>query len=120
MREGAVDAEQGRLDEAAKAAPAVPLNLDALHAAQKNLADYRAETKEVALCVGFVLGIAVSLAGIRAFASIVDTVPAGNWLFSTVDVLVTGAVLAGGSEGVHQMVNVFSNFLASLADRAKP
>lgn len=120
VRAGAVGAEQGRLDEAAKAAPAVPLNLDALHAAQKNLADYRAETKEVALCVGFVLGIAVSLAGIRSFASIVDAVPAGNWLFSTVDVLVTGAVLAGGSEGVHQMVNVFSNFLASLADRVKP
>jgi hypothetical protein len=61
----------------------------------------------------------VSLAGIRAFAPIVNTVPIGNWLFPTVDVLVTGAVLAGGSEGVHQMVNVFSNFMESLADHAK-
>jgi hypothetical protein len=119
VREGVVDAEQGRLDEAAKAAPATPLNLDALHAAQKNLADFRAETKEIALCVSFVLGIAVSLAGIRAFASIVNAVPAGNWLFPTVDILVTGAVLAGGSEGVHQMVNVFSNFMESLADHVK-
>lgn len=119
VRQGVVDAEQGRLDETGKAAPATPLNLDALHAAQKSLTDFRAETKEIALCVSFVLGIAVSLAGIRAFAPIVNTVPVGNWLFPTVDVLVTGAVLAGGSEGVHQMVNVFSNFMESLADHAK-
>jgi hypothetical protein len=46
-------------------------------------------------------------------------VPAGNWLFPTIDVLVTGAVLAGGSEGVHQMVNVFSNFMESLANHVK-
>lgn len=119
VRQGEVDAEQGRLDEAGKAAPMTPLNLDALHAAQKSLADYRAETKEIALCVSFVLGIAVSLAGVRAFASIVNALPAGNWLFPIVDVVVTGAVLAGGSEGVHKMVNVFSNFMEALADRAK-
>lgn len=119
VRVGVVAAEQGRLDEAGKAVPTTPLNLDALHAAQESLSVFRAETKEIALCVSFVLGIAVSLAGIRAFASIVNAVPGENWLFSTVDVLVTGAVLAGGSEGVHQMVNVLSNFLESLADHAK-
>jgi hypothetical protein len=117
--QAAVDAEQQRLDEAAKAAPTAPLNLDALHQAQKPLADFRAETRQIALCISFVLGTAVSLAGVRAFATIMTPAPPGNWLFPTIDVLVTGAVVAGGSEGVHQIVNVFSNFLSSMAEKAK-
>ena len=88
-------------------------------AAQAALAAYRAVTKEIALCIGFVLGLFVSLAGVRALSSIVNSVPADNWLFPIADIILTGAIIAGGSDGVHQMVNVFTNFLSLASDKAK-
>ena len=40
-------------------------------------------------------------------------------LFRTADVLLTGAVLGGGSDALHQLVSVFTNFMESAAERAK-
>lgn len=40
-------------------------------------------------------------------------------LFRTTDVLMTGAVLGGGSDALHQLVMVFTNFMGTAAKRAK-
>ena len=40
-------------------------------------------------------------------------------LFRTADVLLTGAVLGGGSDALHQLVSVFTNFMESAARRVK-
>ena len=40
-------------------------------------------------------------------------------LFRTTDVLMTGAVLGGGSDALHQLVMVFTNFFQSAAGRVK-
>ncbi len=40
-------------------------------------------------------------------------------LFRTADVLLTGAVLGGGSDGLHQLVSVFTNYMESAAAWAK-
>ncbi len=40
-------------------------------------------------------------------------------LFRTADVLLTGAVLGGGSDALHQLVSVFTNFMESTARRAR-
>jgi len=40
-------------------------------------------------------------------------------LFRTTDVLMTGAVLGGGSDALHQLVLVFTNFFQSAAGRVK-
>jgi len=37
------------------------------------------------------------------------------WAFQIVDVILTGALISGGSDGVHQMVTIFTNF----ADQTK-
>jgi len=79
---------------------------------------YRAETKEIALLVGFVFGIFVSLAGVRALHGLLsDSTPTGT-LFTVADIVVTGAMLAGGSEGIHRMVNAFTSFMDSLSTQA--
>jgi archaellum biogenesis protein FlaJ (TadC family) len=79
---------------------------------------YRTETKEMALLVGFAFGIFVSLAGVRALHGLLaDSAPTGT-LFTVADILVTGAMLAGGSEGIHRMANAFTSFMDSLSSRA--
>ena len=40
-------------------------------------------------------------------------------LFRTVDVLMTGAVLGGGSDALHQMVLVFTNFFERAKGRGE-
>lgn len=115
----AVKGAQEKIDEQTRVTPGAVAYLDGLHAAQRKLADYRSETKELALCVSFVLSLFVSLAGVRAFSSIVGAVPVGNWLFAAADIIVTGAVLAGGTDAIHQMLNVFTNFMGAAADKAK-
>ena len=118
--ESQVDAAQGKMDEQNRVTPGAVAYQTDLHRSQAELASYRAATKEMALSVAFVLGLFVSLAGVRALSAIVVSVPANNWLFPTADVLLTGAIIAGGSDGVHQMVNVVTNFLSAIADKTKP
>ena len=89
----------------------------ALATAGQNKLVYRAETKEIALVVGFAFGLFVSLAGVRALHGLLlDATPAGN-LFAAADILVTGAMLAGGSEGIHRLANAFTSFMDGVSAR---
>jgi len=119
LLEHAVQTEQDRIDAQSKVTPGAIPYLQTLHTAQKNLLDYRSDTKELALCISFIISLIVSIAGVRAFAFIANSVPASNWLFSAVDILVTGAVLAGGTDAIHQMMNVIINLFNNAADKAK-
>jgi hypothetical protein len=116
--EAAVGVEQSKIDAAQKIDAAIPSVSAGLIQANAALTRYRASTKELALCVAFVIGILVSLAGVRALGSLVSATE-GHTLFIAVDILVTGSVLAGGSDGVHKMANVFSNFMDALASKTK-
>lgn len=113
-----VDAEQEKVDAQAKLTPSALPYLTQLHAAQQRLIDYRSDTKELALCVSFILSLFVSLAGVRAFGSIMMPPSPATWFFAAADVIVTGAVLAGGTDAIHQMMNVVTNFLGNAADKA--
>jgi hypothetical protein len=98
-------------------ADAVEAARQALVAARQNKLVYRAETKEIALVVGFVFGLFVSLAGVRALHGLLlDATPTGN-LFTAADIVVTGAMLAGGSEGIHRMANAFTSFMDGVSAR---
>jgi len=105
--------------EALRAQPAALIDLAPLHAAQADLGAYRAVTKEIALCISFVFGLFVSLAGVRALSSIVVGTAGPNWLFTAADILLTGALLAGGSDHIHKIANLFSNFMDAAATKVK-
>jgi hypothetical protein len=99
------------------ATDAVEAARQTLGIASHNKVLYRAETKEIALLVGLVLGTFVSLAGVRALHGLLsDTAPTGK-LLSAADIVVTGAMLAGGSEGIHRMANAFTSFMDGLSAR---
>jgi hypothetical protein len=89
----------------------------ALVTARENKLVYRAETKEIALLISFVFSVFVSLAGVRALHGLLlDATPTGN-LFTVADIVVTGAMLAGGSEGIHRMANAFTSFMDGVSAR---
>jgi hypothetical protein len=67
----------------------------------------------VAFVLAAFLGTFVAVAGVRSLAPLYVQ-PEGKW-FGIVDVLITGFVLAGGSAGIHQIVNVITSFMAALS-----
>ncbi|MGH7391519.1 MAG: hypothetical protein ACREM3_18970, partial [Candidatus Rokuibacteriota bacterium] len=95
----------------------------ALEEAQSLELRYRCVTRQIALATGLVLGFLVSGVGVRALGLLVDPSlngsPAQAAAFRLVDGLLTGGVIAGGSEGIHRVATVFDNFMSATARRAK-
>lgn len=91
--------------------------------------DFKARTQRMAFLTGTAIGVVISALGIRileplldptAFGTGADAIP--GWqqrLVMVADVLFTGAVLGGGSDGMHKLVSVFTNFMDSTAALAK-
>jgi len=86
---------------------------------------YRAETRAAVLPAAFVVGVFLAAIGLRALASLFELrLPDGNpalgglqaSVFQAVDILLTGALLAGGSDGLHTLVTLWRDWMA----RQKP
>jgi hypothetical protein len=92
--------------------------------AQKLIA-HRSTTQRIAFAGGVTLGVVFAALGIRALGLFVDpavfkALPAvQKKLFTVADVLLTGAVLGGGSDGLHKLISVFTTFLDTTAARTK-
>jgi len=95
----------------------------ALEKARRQERQYRCVTRQIVLWVGLGLGLLVSAVGCRALEVLID--PSLTWspaqasAFRLVDVVLTGGVIAGGSEGIHRIATVFDNFMNATAKRAK-
>ena len=87
--------------------------------------EYKSSTQRVALWTGLTLGLLVSAVGIRTLQALVDPTAldqlpkAQAAAFSLLDVLLTGGLIAGGSEGIHKITQVFTNFMEATAEKAK-
>jgi len=114
-----VDNAQDKFDELKIINPQNTPSRGELEAAQQALTEYKGHTKEYAMRIAFVLSMVASMAGVRAFSIILNGYPVYNYFFTTMDIVVTGAVLAGGSEPIHQMANVLNDFMGALSAKAQ-
>lgn len=94
---------------------------DALDEARTARRDQRTNTRRSALPAAIVLGVIISAIGFRALDSLVTVVPPSAedawWVqanvFHAVDIVLTGAVLAGGSDGLHKLMEVYRSVTES-------
>lgn len=88
--------------------------LDKVQKAQDTLSQYKSQTAQLALPAALVLGILISALGIRGLGNFVDKSSfhgqQQSW-FTVADVLLTGSLVGGGSDVVHQVIHAFTNFL---------
>jgi len=101
------------------------LNATDLQAAQEALDEYRGETQRYAFAVGLVLSFCAAVAGIRShwpFLSHPESFAAldshQQVFFRNFDVLVTTALLAGGADGFHAIINSVTGFFQKNGNAA--
>lgn len=87
-------------------------------AMRTNLAAYASETGVVTMGIALVGGILVSAIGVRVLGSLVETLPPeGTFQFGafvTLDVAVTGGLIAGGSKGIHALTQAIGDRLDEI------
>lgn len=82
-----------------------------LELAEADLDKYSDQTKAVVSRLSLLAGIVISLAGVRILQSFADVSLVGKQLslLNAMDVLLTGGLLAGGSEGVYRLTKVYED-----------
>ncbi|NJK36333.1 MAG: hypothetical protein HC825_05750 [Oscillatoriales cyanobacterium RM1_1_9] len=99
-----------------------------------NRREYKSQTRKVALWTALFVGVLLSGVGIRALETLVvlKDFPNGDQpifynqqmgIFRVLDTILTGGLIAGGSEGIHKITQVFTTFLEQtrnqMQDRPK-
>jgi hypothetical protein len=128
------DAEASKLERVVATIRARPADTAAnaqnaadLKAASDAIDEYRGDTQRYAFAVSLTLSVLVSMAGVRALGNFVDANKLKDPVFSQspqylfflcVDVALSAALLAGGADGIHSVVNAVTSFFDRTA--AKP
>ena len=89
---------------------------------------FRIASREIALWVGLLIGIAISAAGVRTLTTFLDPVAInalresnGNQynVLNIVDMTITGSMLAGGSEAINKLTKAYNSFMQATTEKAK-
>ena len=86
-----------------------------LQSAKEVRLEYRQDTERIAFLGGLTLGILISFVGPRILSEvIVFHGDLGSWqapIFHGVDILITGGLLGGGSQGIHKIIALITDFV---------
>jgi len=110
---------------ASEESPKIKETLDSFDEANKIKSKYKSETQRIALWSGFAIGLVISAVGIRTLSFLVNPIAlesapeAQELSFRLVDVFITGGLIAGGSDGIHKIFNVYNSLMNSTSDRLK-
>jgi hypothetical protein len=84
---------------------------------ENELHAHRSQTRSIALWTSFIVGLLVALVGVRTLQPIFcpdGKFPLlGNQIkwFQAMDIFITGGLLAGGSEGFHEIIKLYRSFM---------
>ncbi|MBW4685356.1 MAG: hypothetical protein KME40_09710 [Komarekiella atlantica HA4396-MV6] len=83
---------------------------------------YKSDTRIIALWTSLLFGLLISAIGIRSIEPLV-IIDSDNTmqviLFRCLDALLTGGLIAGGSEGIHKLIQVFIDFMEATSKQIK-
>jgi hypothetical protein len=93
-------------------------------AARKHDLDlYKLQTQRHAFTISLAFALIAAIVGVRAVTPLIAATadrPANQQLgFAVFEVLLTALLLAGGSDGIHQLVTTVTQFLDSTKDKTK-
>ncbi|HWR14056.1 MAG TPA: hypothetical protein VN577_04465 [Terriglobales bacterium] len=86
---------------------------------------WRSDTQKIAFSISLGLGLLVAIIGMRALQFLADPVVLNGLrgtqatLFRIVDVVLTGALLAGGADGLHKLASLFTSYVERATERVR-
>jgi hypothetical protein len=86
--------------------------------AESELLEFKGRTRTLAFLTALALGMTISASGVRGLGSLMDT-KGCSAVFTALDVVLTGALLAGGADGLHKIVSVFTSYMDKSAENTK-
>jgi hypothetical protein len=96
--------------------------MDDLNQKERQRAAYKSDTRIIALWTSLLFGLLMSAIGIRSIEPLVvidlDN-PIQVVIFRCLDALLTGGLIAGGSEGIHKLIKVFIDFMEATSKQIK-
>jgi hypothetical protein len=79
---------------------------------------YKVQTAGVSFICGLIAGVVIALAGARALSPLLVELPATGspqaLVVTIVDVVITAGLIGGGSDGVHKLVSVITDYLDAV------
>jgi hypothetical protein len=101
-----------------------PTKVTRVNTANDALTEYKFSTKQIALPLALALGILISALGLRGLGNLADLDrlcdhPTQKYLFNVADVLLTGALVGGGSAVVHKLITTFTDLMDATSQKAK-
>jgi H+/Cl- antiporter ClcA len=122
---GGQEAKLERAIEKAKQKAAVnQATIVEVHNAEDALSDYRFSTQQIAIPASLILGILLSALGIRGLGALLDLVEfkklsesQQTWV-NIADVLLTGALIGGGSDFMHKVITTFTDLMDATSRKA--
>ena len=88
---------------------------------QHELDAYKTQTARASFICGLVAGVVIAIAGARALSPLLAELPAPGspqlLVVTIVDVLVTAGLIGGGSDGIHKLVSVITDYLDATRDK---
>lgn len=111
------DADRMRLEQEivrAEAEASADSRRRAVELAQE-LQTYKSQTARRSFMCGLAVGVVIALAGARALSPLLSQLPAAGspqlLLITIVDVIITAGLIGGGSDGIHKLVSVVTDYL---------
>ena len=83
--------------------------------------EYRSHSRLIAQQMGLCFGLFIALVGFRILANLVGDLPSG-WqarAFLLLDILLTGSVLAGGSDAVNKLTKAYGTIMTNVLRKSK-
>jgi hypothetical protein len=94
--------------------------------AQNALIRFRADTLKWTMPIGFTFGLLLAATGVRSLTPFIDpqslvggSHPGGQiWWFNVSDTVFTGALLAGGADPIHKLLDLYRKLVEASAAKA--
>lgn len=107
------EAQTEKLQKAVEASAKAPSAANDLATNTTSLIEYQADTKGIALMIGFGMSVVACAGGVGILKTIVDTTHADPNFMRGIDIVLTSGLLAGGSDSFHQFVRALETFFGN-------
>ncbi len=104
----------------------VNLELNTLKTNEQLRSAYKSQTRKIALWTALSVGLLISGVGVRSLDTLLQPVPQGalnsgiqSLVFRCRDVVLTGGLIAGGSDGIHKITQLASTFFEETRNGIK-